>query len=72
MFSWKKRQHDESQFELQLLHQLLQLVIRIVSSTTSTIAWKNLVQSCFDHKICDHNNLMERCPKKVGKTYQNR
>jgi len=47
------------------LIRLVPLALYLTKSSemiVSTASWKNIMESYFDQRIRDHNNLMERCP----------
>ncbi len=56
--------YDESQFDSQLL-QFLQLANAWLVEHCEHNYLKNIIQSCWDHRIHDHSSLLERCPQQT-------
>jgi hypothetical protein len=52
--------HGESQFDSAGAIGLY--LTKSSEMIVSTASWKNIMESCCDQRIRDHNNLMERCP----------
>ncbi len=59
----KKKQmslHGESQFDSASAIDLY--LTKSSEMIMSSASWKNIMESYFDQRIRDHNNLMQRCP----------